>query len=767
MRIGSEPAVPRFLALMAFLVRLTAQDPVAAPLPRAGLAVADYRIKAELDTSSRSIAGSAEIRWRNATPKETGELRFHLYLNAFRDLDSTFLRESDEAFRRVFRPSDFGGLDIEKITGADGAEIRGEYVSPDDGNPHDRTVLRVPLAHPVPAGGEAAVRIEFRSRLPKAYRRTGWVPGGGFYCMHWYPILGVLQVGPDGEARWNCHQFHANTEFFADFASFRVELTMPSNLVVGATGGEPESVVDRKDGRTTRTWQIDAALPVHNFAFVADPGFVVATDTFGPMKAADDPSGMAPRVASLLGRPVESFDLPATKIRLLLHEEHDVASIRERCMQALKVGLEFYGLRYGPYPYATITAVDAAADVAGRGLGGGMEYPTLITLGTRMFPHAGRLAPEGVAVHEFGHQYWYGLSANNEFEESWLDEGINTFSQGRAHLLGFAPEPRLASGRAMKPVAVSDFGMWSLAAIRGPFAGSNGLAPRRDLPGIWRLPYWHELASAGFDGTWMPASPLLEVVRCQPQVAWFPGVESRRVWTDRARFLSSRTPDAMVVPGWLYAEHDSYRVNSYQRPAVLLREIERMVESREKGRFWAFLRAFHEASRFRHPTTDEFVALLRERCGDGVADWFLAASGAGAVLDYGLAGAPETRDGTTIVRVRRYGNLAADVSIRFTFEKGKGPLVRTIPRTDDSVVHVFEFREDPAEPRGRLIEVWIDPPEIGDVEEAAWPAGVHILDSDLTNNGWRGRSDPAPARQRALRMLLQAQCELSFGGLIG
>jgi hypothetical protein len=60
-----------------------------------------------------------------------------------------------------------------------------------------------------------------------------------------------------------------------------------------------------------------------------------------------------------------------------------------------------------------------------------MEYPTLITLGTAWGMPKGLRLPEIVTVHEFGHQYWYGMVANNEFEDAWLDEGVNSYVEGR------------------------------------------------------------------------------------------------------------------------------------------------------------------------------------------------------------------------------------------------------------------------------------------------------------------------------------------------
>jgi hypothetical protein len=579
--------------------------------------------------------------------------------------------------------------------------------------------------------------------------------------MHWYPILGVLQQGDDGAARWNCHQFHSHTEFFADFASYRVAITLPADCIVGATGGMPISTHDAGSGRTTHVFE---QHDVHNFAVVADPAFVRYVETFGPLRAADDPSGVCAQVATRMGVPLESFDLPATEIVLLLRPEHDTQAHRRRHFEAVKVGLEFFGLRYGPYPYRTITVVDPGRDVQGRTLGGGMEYPTLITCGSHLFLHPSELSPEGVTVHEFGHQYWYGLSANNEFEESWLDEGINTYSEGRAQWLAYRPDRRAVHGRDTSPAEVSRISpLLPLACSRGPWIEDTGLSMRRDLPGLWRVPGWQRVQELGFAGNWLPDSPLLEFMRTQAPAAWHGAVPYQDVWRDRQRFLDSRTPDPMVRPGWQYVDRASYGANSYTRPATLLRTLERLVEP---ARWWAFLREFHARARFRHPTTADFVALLEERCGTVAADYFRGAIRAGATLDYGIHSV-EKQDGCTNVVVRRKGTLPADVRVRFTFERG-APEIRAIPASDPGPTWRFSWPDGPGQDRGLLMEVWVDPPEsTPDAEEPAWPAGQHLLDANLLDNAWRRTRQPAPARHRALRALLQAQCELSFAGLIG
>ena len=97
-----------------------------------------------------------------------------------------------------------------------------------------------------------------------------------------------------------------------------------------------------------------------------------------------------------------------------------------RYIQVLKGTLALYDQWIGPYPYDRLTVIDPPH---GGLQAGGMEYPTLITADTYWFMPKGALLPELVTQHEFGHQYWYGMVATNEFEEAWLDEGINSYME--------------------------------------------------------------------------------------------------------------------------------------------------------------------------------------------------------------------------------------------------------------------------------------------------------------------------------------------------
>jgi aminopeptidase N len=236
-----------------------------------------------------------------------------------------------------------------------------------------------------------ALEIEWLAQVPRTLARTGGI-GRYFFLAQWFPKVAVLE-----DAGWNSHQFHSGTEFYSDYGVYDVRLRVPSGWVVGATGRE-QGVEDHGDGTSTHRY---VQADVHDFAWTTSPDYLVLT--------------------SRLDRP----NLPPVDIRLLLQPEH--ATQAGRHFAATVAALRYYGEWYGPYPYGHVTVVDPAWQSGS----GGMEYPTLFTAGTRWWAPSGVTQPEGVTVHEAGHQFWYGIVGNNEFEHAWLDEGLNTFSTAR------------------------------------------------------------------------------------------------------------------------------------------------------------------------------------------------------------------------------------------------------------------------------------------------------------------------------------------------
>lgn len=377
-----------------------------------------YDIDVTLDPDTRVVAGRERLTWRNPDRVPVDELQFHLYLNAFKNERSTFMRESGGQHRGFVTVDDaWGGIEITRMTllGAASpddapmatgagrnvdltAAIR--FIQPDDGNPDDQTVISVRLPRAVAPGETIALDIDFEATLPHIFARTGWIEKANgkrfFLGGQWFPKLGVYEVpgqryvpadAPHGQ--WNTHQFHANSEFYADFGTYEVTLTTPADYVVGATGVRVAETV--RDSLKTVTYRAD---DVHDFAWTASNDFLEFTDTWRHVT-----------------------------LRLLLQPEH--RSQARRHFEAAKAALEYFDEWVGPYPYTTLTLVD--------GIGGsnGMEYPTFITCGTYYMLPDWLRALELVTIHEFGHQYFYGLLASNEFEEAWLDEGFTSYLESR------------------------------------------------------------------------------------------------------------------------------------------------------------------------------------------------------------------------------------------------------------------------------------------------------------------------------------------------
>jgi len=322
-----------------------------------------------------------------------------LYWNAWKNARSTWMRERELGLGRpeADRPArDLAHMDVTsiKLTSPITSDLTTaqHFITPDDDNADDQTVMALPLPQPVGPGGSVTVELAWSAHVPRTFARTGAI-GNFFFIAQWFPKLGVFQ-----DTGWNCHQFHEGTEFFSDYGVYDVSLTVPQQWIVGATGLQRERV-DNADGTATHRYHQD---DVHDFAWTTSPDFIVRTARF------------------------EHPTLPAVDMRLLLQPEH--AGQAERHFDATRTTLKYYGEWFGAYPYGHITIVDPAYQSGA----GGMEYPTLFTAGTRWLAPSRVTTPEGVTVHEAGHQFWYGIVGNNEFEDAWMDEGLNTFSMARA-----------------------------------------------------------------------------------------------------------------------------------------------------------------------------------------------------------------------------------------------------------------------------------------------------------------------------------------------
>lgn len=361
---------------------------------------ANYDISVKLDVEKKVLTATQKLNWKNIASTPVSELQFHLYLNAFKNSKSTFMRESKGEHREYSYDADssnWGWIDIDSIIDEEGKELAGliEFIHPDDDNYEDQTVIKIPLDKAVLPGQAINLEIAFTAKLPKIMARTGY-SDNYFLVAQWFPKIGVFEdKGERGrkEAGWNCHQFHANSEFFADFGVYNVDMTLPEEFVVGATGVLQEEIKN-DDGTKTLKFKADDVI---DFAWTASPLFEIVNDKW------------------------KNVD-----IKLLLQPQH--LSQADRHIESVKYAFEYFEKNLGEYPYPSLTIVDPPF----RGLGSaGMEYPMFITAGCFWGIPDGLKLTEMLTIHEFGHNYFMGILATNEFEEAWLDEGFNTYFEKR------------------------------------------------------------------------------------------------------------------------------------------------------------------------------------------------------------------------------------------------------------------------------------------------------------------------------------------------
>lgn len=362
--------------------------------------VANYRIHARLDAEKHRIQGRQTLNWHNRSQQPVCVVYLHLYLNAFSE-GSTFFTERAQTgfgFRSGIAHSSPGYIELQQVNQG-GKPARWQFVQPDGGPATDKTVIRLELPTPVAAGATTALEMDFLSQLPRVIARTGYF--GSFHLVgQWFPKIAVLELpGERGASapRWNAHEFHLHSEFYADFGHYDVSIDVPADYAVAATG---ERVASRlADGRAIYRYVQD---DVHDFAWVADQRSAPPLE-----KQWRNPSG--------------------GEVKVQVHYPPEYANQAPLVMQATLEALDYFSRTLGDYPYRTLTAVipPLNADEAG-----GMEYPGFFTaLGFANFKPGGheQYLLEFVTLHEVGHQYFQGILASNEFEEPLLDEGLNQY----------------------------------------------------------------------------------------------------------------------------------------------------------------------------------------------------------------------------------------------------------------------------------------------------------------------------------------------------
>lgn len=403
-----------------------------------------YEIHVTLNDSAHTLTAHEKLVYTNQSPDTLNFIWFHLWPNAYKNNETAFAKQILEHNSKFYyaKEKDRGFIDSLDFT-ADGVSLIWEF------HPEWIDVIKVQLSEPLVPGGSVTIETPFFVKLPEVFSRLGHT-GKHYEITQWYPKPAVYD-----RKGWHPMPYLDQGEFFSEFGTFDVFITLPENYRIMATGdlidGETEyawldslaregevlhsldkKVFKKKIKEMKKAWKKEKKAEkkesqsqisskkqkmktlhfhqenVHDFAWFADKNWIVRKGTLW-----------------LLARPAEQGAGGADstrKVTLWSMYLPKNAKLWENSIEYLHDSGYWYGKFYGDYPYNHITAVDGDLSA-----GGGMEYPN-ITVISKM-PSQDIL--EFVIMHEVGHNWFYGILGSNERDHAWMDEGLNEYTNIR------------------------------------------------------------------------------------------------------------------------------------------------------------------------------------------------------------------------------------------------------------------------------------------------------------------------------------------------
>ena len=374
-------------------------------------------INVSLNDENNTLSAFEEIEYINNSPDSLEYIFMHIWPNAYRNNGTDMAIQNKENGEVDFHFAD--SIDRGFIDSLD-FKVDGEFViSAPDIDHID--ILALVLKSPLAPGEKINITTPFRVKIPLGiYSRLGHI-GESYQITQWFPKPAVYDK--DG---WHPMPYLSQGEFYSEYGTYDVTITLPKNYVVGATGdlvnGEEE--IAWLDNKVTETklllkeekigfWKKDGMdFPesstelktlhyhqenVHDFAWFADKRYYV-----------------------LKGE----VELPHSKNKVTTWAmfTNNEAKLWAKSIEYLNDATYYYSLWNGDYPYKHVTAVDGSISA-----GGGMEYPNITVIGESY----SAFSLEQVIVHEVGHNWFYGILGSNERQHAWMDEGLNTFTENR------------------------------------------------------------------------------------------------------------------------------------------------------------------------------------------------------------------------------------------------------------------------------------------------------------------------------------------------
>lgn len=243
------------------------------------------------------------------------------------------------------------------------------------------TVLKIELEQILLKGEEISVDLKYFVKLPLMEERFGYNKDT-MNLGNWYPVLSVYDK--DGWSREPYYEF--GDPFYTDISNYDVDISVEKEWVVASSG----NILSENIKGDIKTYKIEAKL-IRDFAFVASSDFKIREEI------ADD-----------------------TLIKI--YYKRNDKDLVEESLKYSRDSLRLFNSVFGKYPYGTYSVVFTEFST-------GMEYPGISFIGEQYFEKSKKNVLEQLIVHETAHQWWYGLVGNNQVRESWLDEGLTSYSE--------------------------------------------------------------------------------------------------------------------------------------------------------------------------------------------------------------------------------------------------------------------------------------------------------------------------------------------------
>jgi hypothetical protein len=376
----------------------------------------DYVIRASLDTVAQVVTGEERITYTNRSPDT---LRY-LWLQ----LDQNLFNSSSRGFRVFGQDPRFGtrgaegGLSLTRVAEPTTPAAKGRPARK-GGTLNYRvngTVMRVDLARPLPPRGRQVLEIGWYFPFGPNSNRMGLEPIDGsnvYEVAQWYPRLAVY----DDVRGWNTEQYLGQGEFYLEYGSFDVSLTLPANMLVAATGtlqNPAEVLTAAQRNRLARARSSDSTVVIRGKDEIADPASrpLSRSGTLTWRFTADSVRDFAWAAARHFVW--DAARANGGKTLAMSFYPPSAEPIWKESTQYVRFAVENYSTWY-PYPYPVAINVN--------GIEGGMEYPMIVFCHNRTDPKA----LFSVTDHEIGHTWFPMIVGNNERLYAWMDEGFNTF----------------------------------------------------------------------------------------------------------------------------------------------------------------------------------------------------------------------------------------------------------------------------------------------------------------------------------------------------